>query len=74
MGGTNGNGQTSEFDKLARPTAKFPSNTLAKALASTQSTFDDEAEPTDDDLAFITRVRGCAAANLEASPSEMADG
>ena len=35
---------------------RFPA--LRKAFTSMQSTFDDVAEPTDDDLAFITRVRG----------------
>ena len=47
---------------------RFPA--LRKAFTSMQSTFDDEAEPTDDDLAFITRVRGAAAANLGASPTK----
>ena len=37
-----------EIDRLARLLAKCPS--LAKAFASEQTTFDDEAEPTDDDL------------------------
>jgi hypothetical protein len=36
---------------------KFPSNTLAKAFASAQTTFDDEIKPVDDGLAFFTRVR-----------------
>lgn len=45
-----------ETDKLMRLMAKCPS--LAKALVGSQTTFDDEAEPTDDDLSFITRVRG----------------
>ena len=35
---------------------RFPA--LRKAFTSMQYTFDDVAEPTDDDLAFITRVRG----------------
>jgi hypothetical protein len=45
-----------ETDKLMRLMAKCPS--LAKALDGSQTTFDDEAESTDDDLAFIRRVRG----------------
>ena len=45
-----------EIDRLARLLAKCPS--LAKAFASEQTTFDDVAEPTDDDLCFITRVEG----------------
>jgi hypothetical protein len=43
-----------EIDRLARLLAKCPS--LAKAFASEQTTFDDEAEPTADDLLFVTRV------------------
>ena len=35
---------------------RFPA--LRKAFTSMQATFDDVAELTDDDLAFITRVRG----------------
>jgi hypothetical protein len=35
---------------------RFPA--LRKAFTRMQSTFGDVAEPTDDDLAFITRVRG----------------
>ena len=35
---------------------RFPA--LRKAFTTMQSTFDDVAEPMDDDLAFITRVRG----------------
>ena len=35
---------------------QFPA--LRKAFTTMQSTFDDVAEPTHDDLAFITRVRG----------------
>ena len=45
---------TTEIDRLARLLAKCPS--LAKAFASEQTTFDDEAEPTVDDLLFVTRV------------------
>jgi hypothetical protein len=47
---------TTEIDRLARLLAKCPS--LAKAFASEQTTFDGVAEPTDDDLCFITRVEG----------------
>ena len=43
-----------EIDRLARLLAKCPS--LAKTFASEQTTFDDEAEPTADDLLFVTRV------------------
>jgi hypothetical protein len=43
-----------EADRLAQLPAKCPS--LAKAFASEQTTFDDVAEPMDDDLCFITRV------------------
>jgi hypothetical protein len=45
-----------EIDRLARLLAKCPS--LAKTFASEQTTFDDEAEPTADDLLFVTRVPG----------------
>jgi hypothetical protein len=45
-----------EIDRLARLLAKCPS--LAKAFAGEQTTFDGVAEPTDDDLHFITRVEG----------------
>ena len=45
-----------EADRLAQLLAKCPS--LAKAFTGTQVTFDDQAEPTDDDLHFITRVEG----------------
>ena len=45
-----------EGDKLARLLAKCPS--LAKAFASEQTNFDGVAEPTDDGLPFLTRVRG----------------
>jgi hypothetical protein len=47
-----------EIDRLARLLAKCPS--LAKAFASEQTTFDGVAEPTDDDLHFITRVEGAS--------------
>jgi hypothetical protein len=55
-GDGNGDDETSEGARLVRLLAKCPS--LAKAFDGSQTTFDDEAEPTDDDLAFITRVRG----------------
>jgi hypothetical protein len=45
---------TTEIDRLMQLAAKFPA--LAKAIVSTQTTFDDEAEPTDADMLFITRV------------------
>jgi hypothetical protein len=56
MPGGNGDDETSEGDKLVRLMARFPS--LVKALVGTQTTFDDEGEPTDDDLTFVTRVPG----------------
>jgi hypothetical protein len=46
---------------------------LRKAFTSMQSTFDDVAEPTDDDLVFITRVRG-APREFGGVSNEMADG
>ena len=46
-----------EIDRLARLLAKCPS--LAKAFASEQTTFDDVAEPTDDDLRS-SRASGAA--------------
>jgi hypothetical protein len=45
---------TTELDKLVLFMNRFPA--LAKAITGSQSTFDDEAEPTDDDMLFITRV------------------
>ena len=45
-----------ELEKLVAFMNRFPA--LRKAFTTMQSTFDDVAEPTDDDLAFITRVRG----------------
>jgi hypothetical protein len=45
-----------ELLKLVAFMNRFPA--LRKAFTSMQSAFDDVAEPTDDDLAFIMRVRG----------------
>ena len=45
-----------ELEKLVAFMNRFPA--LRKAFTRMQSTFGDVAEPTDDDLAFITRVRG----------------
>jgi hypothetical protein len=43
-----------ELEKLVQFMNRFPA--LAEAFTSTQSTFDDQAEPTDDDLLFVTRI------------------
>jgi hypothetical protein len=52
---------------------KFPSSTLAKALASTQTTSDGEIKPADDGLVFFTRIRG-APLLIWGVSNEMADG